>query len=86
MMNERARKISCLESLRKILRPDQGAAARALCSWASPSIQYSILRKTISMRSVWGQVQPHHSRPKAVVKTMIPMKKMSIATAKMKVS
>ena len=36
--------------------------------------------------TVWGHAQPHHSRPNAVVKMMIDVRKTSIATAKRTVS
>lgn len=46
----------------------------------------SILRKTISMRTVCGQVQPHQRRPKAVVKMTMPVRKISMATANITMS
>ena len=61
----------------------QGALSRARCWCESPSMRYSILRKTISISTVCGQVQPHQSRPKAAVNMMMPVTKISRATAKM---
>ena len=57
------KKIACLPNFLEILAAVQGALASARCWWASPSMAYSIFRKTISISTVCGQVQPHQSRP-----------------------
>jgi hypothetical protein len=49
-------------------------------------MKYSILRKTISIITVCGHAQPHHNRPNAVVKMMMPVINTSMATAKITVS
>ncbi len=56
----------CLRNFLKIFPAFHGAAFKARCSGASPSMAYSILRKTISIITVCGQAQPHQSRPNAV--------------------
>ena len=63
-------------------RPGRIGSTRAVAG-ASPSMAYSILRKTISIITVCGQAQPHQSRPNAVVKTMMPTANSSRPTAKM---
>ncbi len=60
------------------------ASRRCLC--ASPSIQYSILRKTISIKIVCGQVQPHQRRPRDTVNTTVITIPVSVNMAKIKVS
>ncbi len=74
MTNDRAKKMACLAPLRASLAADHGARSNALRPGPSPSIRYSIFRKTISIRTVCGQVQPHQSRPKAAVNTAIPVR------------
>src|SRR5215469_7423115 len=53
---------------------------------ASPRIRYSIFRKSISMKMVWGQTQPQKSLPKAAVKRMMKTIKVTIVRPKMKKS
>ncbi len=53
---------------------------------ASPSIQYSILRKIISMKIVCGQAQPQKMRPNTTVNTIMKTTKVRKPIAKMKKS
>ena len=85
-MNDSTKKIVSFEVFLPIFSAVQGAAARRFCSSASPSMRYSILRNTISIITVCGQVQPHQSRPNAVVNRIIPVRKSSTATAKITAS
>ena len=83
MTNDSPKNTACLDSFFAVFAAVHGAASRARCWWASPSMRYSSFRKTISIMMVCGHVQPHHRRPNAVVKIMMPAKNVSIATAKM---
>jgi len=58
-----------------------------VCWWvASPSIQYSIFLKTISIKMVCGQAQPQNTRPKTTVKRTINTMNVSIASTNKKKS
>ena len=58
----------------------QGALSRRRWALASPSTQYSILRKTISMKMVCGQTQPQKRRPNTTVNKAMKTTKVSMAT------
>jgi glycerol-3-phosphate dehydrogenase len=64
-------KSECLSVFLRIFSAFQGMRFSACCLGASPSIQYSNLRNTISMKTVCGQAHPQNNRPKATVNTMI---------------
>ena len=59
-----------------------GAEDNFLCCGPSPSIQYSIFRKTISMKIVWGHIQPQNNRPQITVKRTMNKTKVIIASTK----
>ena len=69
-----------------ILKPFQAMAFSCCCLWKSPSIQYSIFLKTISMKMVCGQAQPQNILPKTAVKRMMKTTNVIMASAKMKKS
>ena len=75
--------MACLSDFLKIFPASHGPRFNSRWLGASPSMAYSILRKTISIITVCGQAQPHQSRPKAAVKMMMPVKNTSTAMAKM---
>lgn len=49
-------------------------------------MRYSILRKTISRKMVWGHAQPHHNLPKVTVNRIMNMMKESISRDRIRVS
>ena len=61
-----------------ILSCVHGALSRRRWAFASPSIQYSMRRNTISMNNVCGHIQPHHTRPNTTVKRITKTKKVII--------
>ena len=86
-MKDNAKKIAELEGfLRELSRRSTARRRAAVVPRRRPRSSIPALRKTISIITVCGHVQPHHSRPKAVVNMMMPVMKMSIATAKMTMS
>ena len=80
---ERAKKMPCLSIFLNPLPALQGPLFSARCSWASPSMKYSILRNTISISTVCGHSQPHHTRPNTAVNSTIMMKTVMSSRAKM---
>ena len=61
---------SHLRTLFLIFSAFHSCLARRICAPLSPSIQNSILRNTISMNMVCGQIHPQKIRPKATVKSV----------------
>jgi hypothetical protein len=60
--------------------------ASIFCAAASPSIKYSIFRKNISRKIVWGQTQPQNKRPNAAVNKMMKTMNVIIVIPKIKKS
>ncbi len=58
---------NCLADLRRILLRFQGPLSSFMRFMRSPSVSFSIHRKT-SVQTVWGQANPHHRRPARAVK------------------
>ena len=71
MIKEIMKNIEYFEYFFNIFLPVQGEASSFLCSLASPSSQYSILRNTISSRTVCGQIHPQNTLPKTAVNRII---------------
>ena len=84
--NEKSMNSENLSTRFLIFSPFQGIRKSAFCCAASPSTQYSILRKTISMKMVCGQIQPQNILPKMTVKSAMKTIKASMPTTKMKKS
>lgn len=80
--NEREKKMRCLRIFLPYLLPVHSPLSRASCWRKSPSIQNSILRKTISIKIVCGQIQPQKILPKIAVKRIMNMAKAIKPTTK----
>ena len=86
MINDTERNIRCLDTLLIILSVLYGAFSSIRWWLASPSIQYSILRKTISIKIVCGQTHPQNTLPNTTVNNTMKSMKVSIPIPKMKKS
>src|SRR6185295_14926403 len=71
----------CFKVFFPVLLKLKGALFNLRCAGASPSIQYSIFRKTISMNKVCGHIHPHQILPKTTVKSVMNTKKRIIKIA-----
>src|SRR5436309_2329268 len=78
--------MECFATFFKVLSVFHGDLSRANCFEESPSIQYSILRKIISMKIVCGHAHPHHILPNTAVKRIIKTIKVISASTKRKKS
>ena len=86
MANETAKNRIIFRILRVSVLLFQGCVRKAICAFRSPSNQYSILRKTISIKMVCGQTHPQNTLPKITVKRIMKTTNMSIPKTKMKKS
>src|SRR5687768_7242788 len=85
-MNEITKNMECLLSFLTILSVVHGDFFNAFCSFLSPSMKYSILLNTISMKIVCGHAHPHHNLPKTDVNNTIKTTKVNIVNPKRKKS
>ncbi|MCY1238347.1 hypothetical protein D9M72_510800 [compost metagenome] len=67
MPKEMTKKTVHFKTRLRIFSLSQGCFSNRSCAPRSPSIQNSILRKTISIKMVCGQIQPQNILPKATV-------------------
>ena len=86
MRNDMAKKAINFVLLFLIFSPFHGIVLNCFCFVESPSIQYSILRKTISIKMVWGHAHPQNTRPNTTVKRIIKTINVRNPIAKMKKS
>src|SRR6266496_4400567 len=86
MINESKKKARCLDDFFRILLLVPEEFFKTFCAGASPSIKYSTLRKSISIKMVCGQTQPQNKRPKAAVNKMMNTINVIIVNPKMKKS
>ena len=86
IIKEREKNITNLATRFLIFSAFQGIARNCFCLPESPSIQYSILRKTISIKIVCGQAHPQNIRPNTTVNKMIKTTNVSMAIPKIKKS
>ena len=76
----------CLIAFFRIFSPVHGPLFNKRCLAASPSIRYSTLRKSISIKIVCGQTHPQNKRPNAAVNKTMKTINVTIVNPKMKKS
>ena len=86
MIKDNPKKIINFKTLLRIFSAFQAIFFKSICWLLSPSIQYSILRKIISIKIVCGQAQPQNIRPNTTVNTIIKTIKVSMPIPKIKKS
>ena len=86
MIKEIEKKTMNLITLFCIFFPFHGIAFNCFCCAASPSIQYSILRNTISIKMVCGQAHPQKILPNTTVNKITNTMNVSIPIPKIKKS
>lgn len=62
-----------------------GCASRRICLFLSPSIRYSILRKTLSIKIVWGHIHPQKILPNTTVKSVMKINPVMAPIVRIKV-